>query len=117
MQPTDTAVLAELAARLTRQRLDRNLTQAQLADAAGVSKRTVERLEAGESTQLSNFLRILRALDLLDRIDTLVPAPLPSPLAQLKLQGRQRQRASSVREPQASYRVTPDTPWTWDDDT
>jgi transcriptional regulator with XRE-family HTH domain len=108
---TDDTVLIELGERLGRQRLSRNLTQAQLAEAAGVSKRTIERTEAGESTQLANFVRILRALDLLDGFDTLVPPPLPSPLAQLKLHGKQRRRASGVREPEPPAR-----PWTWDDD-
>lgn len=108
---TDDAVLTELGERLARQRLARNLTQAQLAEAAGVSKRTVERIEAGESAQLANFARILRALDLLDGLDALVPPPLPSPLAQLKLQGRQRRRASGVREPESPARE-----WSWDDD-
>ena len=47
-QATDAAVLTELGGRLTRLRLERNLTQAQLAEQAGVSKRTVQRLESGD---------------------------------------------------------------------
>ena len=46
-QASDEAILSELGGRLTRVRLEQNLTQAQLAEQAGVSKRTVERLEAG----------------------------------------------------------------------
>jgi hypothetical protein len=72
----------------------------------------VERLEAGESTQLSSLIRILRALGLLDRFEALVPEPLPSPIEQLQLQGKQRQRASG--------RSAEDEPaeggWTWGDD-
>lgn len=97
--------------RISRQRLERNLTQAELATQAGVSKRTIERLEAGESTQLSNFLRILRALHLLDGIDILLPELPPSPIDQLKLKGRQRQRASSARETESQTRA-----WTWQDE-
>lgn len=109
---TDEAVLTELGQRLARHRLDRNLTQAELAHAAGVSKRTVERIEAGASAQLTHFLRVCRALDLLERFQVLVPEPLASPIEQLKRRGSQRQRASSsVKEPAGSY-----TPWTWDDD-
>jgi transcriptional regulator with XRE-family HTH domain len=56
-QTTDDAVLAELGTRLARIRLERNLPQGQLAKQAGVSKRTVERLEAGTvATQLSGFI-------------------------------------------------------------
>lgn len=108
---TDASALAMLGERINRQRLQRNQTQAELAAASGVSKRTIERLEAGESTQLSNFIRILRALDLLEGFDLLVPEILPSPIEQLKLQGRQRQRATSVREPDK-----PTVTWTWKDE-
>ena len=106
----DAAALVELGQRLTRARLDRNLTQADLAREAGVAKRTVERLEAGESTQLGNLLRVLRALDLLGRLDALVPESAPSPVEQLRLAGRARERAR---------RAPPRTgakPWTWGDE-
>jgi transcriptional regulator with XRE-family HTH domain len=97
-QATDDAVLAELGGRLARIRLERNLTQGQLAEQAGVSKRTVERLESGAvATQLSGFIRVCRVLGVLERLDTLVPEPVPSPVAQLKLRGRQRQRASTTK--------------------
>ena len=82
-QATDDVVLAELGGRLARIRLERNLTQGQLAEQAGVSKRTVERLESGAvATQLSGFIRVCRVLGVLERLDTLVPEPVPSPIAQ-----------------------------------
>ncbi|HEX3625119.1 MAG TPA: helix-turn-helix transcriptional regulator [Verrucomicrobiae bacterium] len=92
---TDKAILAEIGKRLTQTRLSSNLTQAQLAEQAGVSKRTVERLEAGAvATQLSGFIRVCRVLKVLDRFDALIPESVPSPMAELKLRGKQRQRAS-----------------------
>lgn len=110
---TDSAALRDLGARLAAHRLAANLTQAQLAQEAGVSKRTVERLESGATAvQLSAFLRVCRVLGLQQRLDQLVPEPAPSPLAQLKLRGRQRKRASGrgeaggVREPRPQG-------WTW----
>ena len=75
---TDRKILGEVGDRLARHRLGRNLTQAQLAREAGVSKRTVIRLENGESSQLTNLVRVLRALSLLGNLDALVPAPLAS---------------------------------------
>lgn len=112
-QLSDAAILAELGARLAQTRLERNLSQGQLAVEAGVSKRTVERLEAGQSAQLASLIRVLRALDLVAHFDLLVPAPVASPLAQLKLKGRKRARAS--RRPRSGR--TGGTRWTWDDDT
>lgn len=76
---SDTRVLQEIAEALYRTRLDRGLTQAALAIEAGVSKRTVERIESGQSTQLSSFIRILRALGLLSQLDALIPAAIKRP--------------------------------------
>jgi transcriptional regulator with XRE-family HTH domain len=106
---TDEAVLSELGARLARTRLEQNRSQEQVAAAAGISKRTLERIEAGASVQVPGLLRVLRALGLLERLDGLVPEPLPSPIDQLKREGRRRQRARSSRDPEPR-------PWTWGDE-
>ncbi len=97
-EATDATILDELGGRLAKIRVNRNLTQAQLATQAGVGKRTVERLEAGTvGTQLSGFIRVCRVLDVIERFDLLVPEPVPSPVAQLKMAGRNRQRASTAK--------------------
>ena len=107
-QATDAVILRELGARLARVRLERNFTQAALAEQAGVSKRTLERMEAGGPTQLVNLVRVCRVLDLLERFETLIPEPLISPVMQLKLQGKQRQRAKAQPP-------TPPPKWEWND--
>jgi len=107
---TDPAVLAEIGQRLARHRLERNLTQAELAKEAGVSKRTLIRLEGGESTQLTNLIRILRALDLLANLDAFIPPPVPSPIEQLRAEGKRRKRAS-----RKSDAPGPEEEWKWGD--
>lgn len=112
---SDDTVQQEIGTRLARYRLNKNLTQTEMAEEAGVSRATVARLEKGHSTQLSNFIRVLRALDLLENMDVLIPASQISPMQQLKLAGKQRQRASSprkvVKNPQG---VAEDpAPWRW----
>jgi transcriptional regulator with XRE-family HTH domain len=109
---TDDAILADLGERLSRRRIDRGLTQARLATEAGVSKRTVERIEAGASAQLSSFIRLLRALDLVHRIDALVPEAAPSPMELMKLRGKQRERAASEKGIDLLGEE-----WRWGDDT
>ena len=112
---TDEAILSELGTRLAQVRLERNLTQAQLAGQAGVSKRTVERMESGAvATQLSGFIRVCRALNLVERFDLLIPEAIPSPIAQLKLQGRRRRRASAARAVTKAVK-DPSAKWTWKD--
>lgn len=112
---TDEAVLAELGQRLAQQRLLRNWQQHELANEAGLSLRTLSRIEAGEPSQTTNLLRVLRALGLLDNLEALVPPPLPSPMQQLQLQGRQRKRASR-RSRQAPHTAEPNAAWQWGDD-
>ena len=105
---SEAALLSELGSRLAFIRLAQNLTQAQLAKQAGVSKRTVERMESGAvATQLSAFLRVCRVLGLQDRLELLLPEQAPSPVAQLKLRGRTRKRASG--QPQKAP-----TKWAWE---
>ncbi|MCP4092328.1 MAG: helix-turn-helix transcriptional regulator [Planctomycetes bacterium] len=94
---TDAVVLEQIGQRVASARLQRNITQQDLAKEAGVSRSTVKRLEAGESTQLTAFIRVLRVLDLLAGLDLLLPAPRISPLHALKSEGQKRQRASSPR--------------------
>lgn len=109
---TDEAILRELGGRLAAARLARNLTQAALADEAGVSKRTVERLESGEvAARLSGLVRVCRVLGLIDRLDALVPTPGPGPVEQLELAGRRRKRATGRRR----KRGRASRKWTWGD--
>lgn len=110
---TDDRVLQQLGERLSRYRLDQNVTQADLAREAGIHKNTVFRLEAGETTQTKNLVRVLRVLGLLDQLDALVPEPVPSPLKQLEEQGRQRKRAVSKSEQRPESKAPG---WEWDDD-
>ncbi|HEX9792974.1 MAG TPA: helix-turn-helix transcriptional regulator [Planctomycetota bacterium] len=105
---SDRAALAALGERLSSQRLERNLTQAELAREAGVSKRTLGRIENGESTQLTNLIRVLRALGLLGNLEALVPPPTASPIDQLRTQGKRRKRASSPQDEEG-----PKDEWQW----
>ena len=106
----DEAILSELGRRLARQRLDLQLTQAEAAAQAGVSKRTLERVEAGGSAQLSSLVRILRVLDALPHLENLLPEPGPSPMELLRRRGKTRKRASTRGRVAKKHQ-----PWTWDD--
>ena len=111
-QNTDQAILTEIGDRATRARLNRNLSQAQLASKAGVSKRTLERLEKGESVQLTNFIRLLRALDRMDAFDQILNEGDVRPMDLLRRQGKPRRRASGERREAPKT----DAPWTWGED-
>lgn len=112
---SDATILSDIGDRLAAARLSRNLTQAELARNAGVSKRTVERMEAGESVQLTSLIRVLRALELLDGLDALLPPARPGPIELLEAGGKPRQRASGERG-SAADADRPVEPWSWGDE-
>jgi transcriptional regulator with XRE-family HTH domain len=111
---TDEAVLQEIGDRLGRRRIDAGLTQAELAEEAGISKRTVERIESGHSTDFVMLLRVLRVLKLLEALDQSIPDLPQSPLVLLKGRGRARKRVGHSRRPQdGTASLKPAPPWKW----
>jgi transcriptional regulator with XRE-family HTH domain len=95
---TDEAILDELGRRIRRTRLNSNTTQADLAAQAGISVDTLRNIEAGEGMTLTSLIRVLRALDVLDHLDAVLPDPGLSPMQLLALRGEERQRASGSRD-------------------
>lgn len=111
---SDAAILTELGERLARYRLNRNITQAAVAREAGVARRTVSRLENGYSVDTQSLIRILRALDLVEGLDRMVPPVRPSPLALAERKGQPRERA---RARAGDADDAPDAgAWVWPDE-
>lgn len=65
--------IKDLGEKIKIYRIMKEMSQQDLADQTGVSKRSISRLEQGESVQLDNLLKILLALELGDNIELLVP--------------------------------------------
>ncbi|MGA0334002.1 MAG: helix-turn-helix transcriptional regulator [Kiritimatiellia bacterium] len=107
----DEAALTEMGRRLAQLRIDRELTQAELAKRAGVGKRTLERLEAGETTQTRTLIRILRELALLEKLEVVLPEPEARPShAVHKVEDLPKRAARSRSGKQA------DGEWKWGDE-
>ena len=83
----------ELCERVKLYRIYYPLTQAELAAKSGVSVRSISRFENGEDIGLSNFLKILRALDLKDQLTEMIPDQRVRPSYYLTKE-RKRSRAS-----------------------
>ena len=65
--------MIELGQKIKTYRIMSEMSQQDLADKTGVSKRSISRLEQGESVQVDNLFNILLSLGLGDNIDLLVP--------------------------------------------
>jgi transcriptional regulator with XRE-family HTH domain len=110
---TDDAVLGELGRRLERHRVARNITQAELASAAGVGRATIQRLESGESVQMTSLVKLLRTLDLLKELNEALPEHVRLPIAELE---RERQRGRRRVRHSSADRGRETLPWQWGED-
>jgi transcriptional regulator with XRE-family HTH domain len=88
---------AQLGASLRRVRLDRNLEQAILAERAGISLRSLQRLELGQGSTTHTLISLLRALGRADWLQTIAPVPTINPLTMPRA-AKPRQRAAGRRK-------------------
>lgn len=105
---SSTAIAATLCKRLEEIRLSKNISQAELAKQAGVSRSTMTRIADGQSISLDSFIRVLKALGLSDHLAALLPDPEVRPVELARHDGQHRRRASGKRK--ASE------PWSWGDE-
>lgn len=110
---TDDKVLDKLGSELRRMRLERNLTQATVAERAGVDRTTVVKLEAGSAVSVLILVQVLRALGRLDVLDNFHEEPRLTPMMafeqEAKYYRKQRKRAS----PKKNRIVPPKPKSTW----
>lgn len=76
--------IKELGQKIKIYRIMNEMSQQDLEDKTGVSKRSISRLEQGESVQVDNLFKILLALGLGDNIELLVPDQTKRPSYYLK---------------------------------
>jgi transcriptional regulator with XRE-family HTH domain len=74
----------------------RQLTAAQVADRAGISRYTVMRLESGEGASMENLLRVARALGVLDMLAAALD-PYATDLGKFRAQESLPQRVRTPR--------------------
>lgn len=72
-QKTCREYMKELGQKIKTYRIMSEMSQQELEDRSGVSKRSISRLEQGETVQVDNLFKILLALGLGDHIELLVP--------------------------------------------
>ncbi|WP_051645384.1 helix-turn-helix transcriptional regulator [Labrenzia sp. DG1229] len=91
----DSVILKELGARLARARKQRGFSQEGLAQESGLGVATLRRVEAGEGSQLESWLKLLKALQMISGVDSLLPESIESPMAQARSQSGKKKRNTS----------------------
>lgn len=105
---TEATLMKEVGSRISRYRLDRNMSQVALAEEAGIALRTVQRMEGGsKGVHLAAFLRVCRVLGFLGNFETMIPEPQPSPMQIIESEGNLRKRSRKTQEPKTKKQ------WAW----
>lgn len=91
---TDDMIIKAIGEYIRSIRLDRNLTQQQLGERAGVHRTTIRDLELGKRSTLLTLIQVLRSLDELQILKNFKVSKELSPLELAKLDSKERKRAS-----------------------
>ena len=96
---TDNMILTKIGESIKRQRLERNISQKELAISAGVSVSSVAAMERGENISLKTLIPLLRTLGTLHMLADFLKEPEISPIAYAKQLENQklRKRASATK--------------------
>ncbi len=106
---SDKAILSEIGNFITQRRIQLQITQAELANKAALSRSTVSLMERGESISLNNLIKLLRILDALYVLHAFKVEEKKSPLALAKEE--QKQFRKRVSKPKKSRTDKEDLGW------
>ncbi len=107
---TDSAVLRELGTRIARLRIDKGLTQQELAREAAIGLASLVRLENGDNSRMTTIIKVLRELGRLEALDVMLPAAEVRPMELLRNSGKAKRRVTKAMA-SASQNT-----WTWGDE-
>ncbi len=96
--------IKELGQKIKTYRIMNEMSQQDLEDKSGVSKRSISRLEQGESVQVDNLFKILISLGLGDNIELLVPDQTKRPSFYLEEKERQPKRVRKKTEKKTGFK-------------
>jgi DNA-binding XRE family transcriptional regulator len=94
---SDPAILEALGTYIQKTRIEKNKTQQELSQQAGINRSTLVQIEKGGGANLLSFIQVLRALEQLQLLQAFEKQIQISPLKLAALAQKQRMRASSKR--------------------
>ena len=89
---TDRAILVELGNRIRQKRIQNRFKQSDLAQRAGISVYTLQKMEHGQSYNVTTLIQVLRALNELEQLELFLPPMEISPIELLKSKEKTRLR-------------------------
>lgn len=95
---SDLFYLTQIGEFVRSHRLNQNKTQQELAEAAGVNRTTLVKLEKGKSVNLLSLIQVLRSLKKLQLFQEMEVKPQLSPIQLAEIEQKQRQRAGRRKE-------------------
>lgn len=107
---TDNAILVQIGAKLKGSRIERNLSQKDLAAACGLSAFSISQMENGHNTSLLSLIMVLRALNRLEILEELLRERPMSPVAMSEYLKKHPERKRAYN----SKRVQEMTGFEWD---
>lgn len=105
---SETSILKELGNRIKQHRISMNMTQAELAERCGVSMSTEVRIENGDDSKMSNYIKIITVLGMVENFDILIPEE------QLDYKAMYEERPVKKRVRRSAKNA--ETTWTWGED-
>ena len=93
---TDQAIIKEMGNRIRHMRIQKRFTQSDLARRAGINVYTLQKMEQGQSYNISTLIQVLRALSELDQLEQFLPPIEISPMDLLNSNEKTNKR---VRKP------------------
>lgn len=96
--------IKELGQKVKTYRVTKGMSQQDLEDQTGVSKRSISRLEQGNSVQVDNLFKILIELGIGENIDLLVPDQTKRPSYYLNNKEDRPQRVRKKKEKKKDFK-------------
>ena len=106
----DGAILVQIGAKLKEERVERNLSQKDLATACGLSAFSISQMENGHNTSLLSLIMVLRALNRLEIFEELLRERPVSPVAMSEYMKKHPERKRAYN----SKKVAEITDFEWD---
>ena len=109
---TDKAILVQVGLKLKEIRIEKNISQGELAKASGLSAFSISQMENGHNTSILSLVMVLRALNKLEILDEILKDKPISPIALSEYAKKHPKKNHASK----SKKVAETTDFNWDNE-